>query len=145
VPLFIIGTDTAKDSVYARLRLPNPGPGFCHFPKDRDEAYFKGLTSERVVTKYVKGFPVREWVKPSNARNEPLDCRVYAYSALASLNVNWARALREAETAPRSKTRIVRNERVPITKMPEAPAITHAVVGRKPLFQRRTSRSTFMG
>jgi len=30
----------------------------------------------------VKGFPVREWVKKPSARNEALDCLVYAYAAL---------------------------------------------------------------
>jgi len=44
-----------------------------------------------VRTRYHKGFPVREWIRRSGVRNEPLDCRVYAYAALCSLNVQWQR------------------------------------------------------
>ena len=39
---------------------------------------FEQLTSERLVTKYVKGRPRLEWVKPNGRRNEALDCAVYA-------------------------------------------------------------------
>ena len=45
----------------------------------------KQLTAEKQVIRYVKGFPVREWVKKSSARNEALDCTVYAYAALQRL------------------------------------------------------------
>ncbi|MBF0175180.1 MAG: phage terminase large subunit family protein, partial [Magnetococcales bacterium] len=82
IPLFIIGVDAAKESIYARLRIKTPGPGYCHFPKDRDAEWFRQLTSEKVATRYVKGRPIREWKKPDSARNEALDCRVYAVAAL---------------------------------------------------------------
>jgi phage terminase large subunit GpA-like protein len=36
-------------------------------------------------TKYSHGFPIQVWHKPDGARNEPLDCRVYAYAALQGL------------------------------------------------------------
>ena len=89
--LFLVGVDAAKDQVFAHLKLTTAGPGFCHFPDDRDERYFAGLASETVVTKYTKGFPVREYRKRAGVRNEPLDCRVYAYCALVSLNVRrWS-------------------------------------------------------
>ena len=44
--------------------------------------YFEQLTAEKQALRYVKGFPVREWVKKQSARNEALDCLVYAYAAL---------------------------------------------------------------
>ena len=56
-----------------RLALAKRGPGYCHFPADREKPYFDGLTVEKLVTRYVKGFSVREWFKPDKARNEPLD------------------------------------------------------------------------
>lgn len=88
--VFMVGVDSAKDQVYAQLRIGLPGAGFCHFPTDRDERYFSGLTAETVVTKYTRGFPVREYRKRPGLRNEPLDCRVYAYAALCSLGrINW--------------------------------------------------------
>lgn len=98
--LFLVGVDAAKDQVFAHLKLQTAGPGYCHFPVDRDERYFAGLSSETVVTKYSKGFPVREYRKRAGVRNEPLDCRVYAYCALIALNVrNWAALERAKEAA----------------------------------------------
>jgi phage terminase large subunit GpA-like protein len=39
----------------------------------------------------VKGFPVREWVKKPSARNEALDCLVYAYAAVHRLYQRYDR------------------------------------------------------
>lgn len=91
VNLFLVGVDAAKDAVYARLRITRPGPGFCHFPVGRDPDWYTQLTAETVLVKYSKGFPTRQWTKKPGARNEALDCRVYAYAALQSLNVVWPR------------------------------------------------------
>lgn len=82
VDLFLVGTDETKLIVTRRLAVANPGPGYCHFPEGRDAEYFKQLTAEKMTTRYVKGQPVREWTKPDKARNEALDCRVYATAAL---------------------------------------------------------------
>jgi phage terminase large subunit GpA-like protein len=84
-PAYIIGVDAAKETIYARLRLTEPGPGFCHFPKGRDPEFFSQLTAERQVTRYVKGRPTREWRLAGGMRNEALDCRVYATAALHGL------------------------------------------------------------
>lgn len=88
VPLWPVGTDTAKELIYSRLELNSSGPGYCHFPKDRPEEWFKQLTAEKVVTRFHKGFPRREWIK-TRPRNEALDCRVYGFAALKILNVNF--------------------------------------------------------
>jgi phage terminase large subunit GpA-like protein len=71
--------------VYARLKIAESGAGYCHFPVDRDLAYFEQLTAEKLRTKYSSGFPRRYWWKPDGKRNEALDCRVYAYAALHGL------------------------------------------------------------
>lgn len=88
VKLFTVGTDTAKQTIYSRLKMDEPGAGYMHFPISRDEEYFKQLTAEKIITKYNKGFPRRVWVK-TRARNEALDCRVYAMAALAILSPNF--------------------------------------------------------
>lgn len=88
VNVFLIGVDTIKERVYSRLQVPDAGPGYCHFPTRYDEAYFEQLTAEKVVTKYRKGFPHRVWEKAKGARNEALDCRVYATAARVSLNID---------------------------------------------------------
>src|SRR5574341_1548420 len=36
------------------------------------------LTSEKLITRYIKGRAKLEWVLPSGRRNEDLDCAVYA-------------------------------------------------------------------
>jgi phage terminase large subunit GpA-like protein len=85
--VFIVGVDTAKDAVYGRLRIKQPGPGYIHFPADEafDDAYFAQLTSESVVTRYREGRPYRVWVLPKGKRNEALDTFVYALAALKAL------------------------------------------------------------
>ncbi|MBF0371750.1 MAG: phage terminase large subunit family protein [Magnetococcales bacterium] len=96
VPLFIVGVDACKEAVYARLQLEEAGPGYCHFPMNRDAEFFKQLTAESVVTRYHKGRPIREWKKKDKDRNEALDCRVYAMAALQGLISMGLRLNREA-------------------------------------------------
>lgn len=92
VDLFLVGVDEAKLVVQKRLAVAGEHlPGYCHFPSDRDESYFEMLTAERLVVRYVKGQPVREWHKPDRARNEALDCRVYALAALKIMNPSFKR------------------------------------------------------
>jgi phage terminase large subunit GpA-like protein len=85
--LFPVGVDTIKEMVYSHLRIKEEGAGYCHFPASYPDEYFKQLTAEKVVRKYHKGFHKREWIK-TRARNEALDCRVYALAALSIVNVN---------------------------------------------------------
>lgn len=97
VPLFIVGVDQAKATVYARLLIKEPGPGYCHFSHGHnDEEYFAQLCAEKLVTRYRRGFAKREWhvVRP-NRRNESLDCRVYAYAALKLAQPNFQRLTRK--------------------------------------------------
>ncbi|CAE6811688.1 hypothetical protein R69746_05650 [Paraburkholderia aspalathi] len=81
----ILGVNAAKDTIRNRLHLEEHGPGFMHFPSDRDIGYFEQLTSERSIVKVTNGQKFRVWELPSGRANEALDCRVYAYSALCGL------------------------------------------------------------
>jgi hypothetical protein len=81
----MVGVDAAKTALYDRLKIGEVGPGYCHFPIGRDQEYFDQLTAERKFTRYHNGYPKQEWRKPPAARNEALDCRVYAYAALQAL------------------------------------------------------------
>jgi len=88
IRLFTLGVDSIKELVFSRLKINEVGAGYCHFPDDRPDEYFKQLaSSEKIVTKFHKGFPRREFVK-TRTRNEALDCRVYAIGALSILNLN---------------------------------------------------------
>lgn len=109
VDLFLVGVDEAKLVVMRRLANTVAGsPGYCEFPSGRDEEYFKMLTSEKMVLRYVKGQPVREWTKPDKARNEALDCRVYALAALKILSPSFRRAADRLGAKP-----------VPLVKQPK--------------------------
>ncbi|MCK4891529.1 MAG: phage terminase large subunit family protein, partial [Candidatus Pacebacteria bacterium] len=90
IPFYSIGVDTAKETIYNRLKNETSNTGCCWFPLDREEKYFKQLTSEEVVEKPSRnGPPKRIWdLKAGHKRNEPLDCRVYAYAALEGLKLH---------------------------------------------------------
>lgn len=89
--VYPVGSDTIKSTIFARLKLNEPGPGYLHFHAELPADYFDQLTAEKQVTRYVKGFPVREWVKKSGARNEALDVMVYNYAALQWLYTRFSR------------------------------------------------------
>jgi phage terminase large subunit GpA-like protein len=63
-----------------------------HFGLSGDDEWCSQVTSEKQQLRYVKGFPVREWVKSPSARNEALDCMVYAYAALQLASRRYAKA-----------------------------------------------------
>ena len=81
----IIGVNAAKDSIRQRLHIEKPGPGYMHFPIDRDANYFAQLVAERSITKFVGGQRFRVWELSPGRRNEALDLRVYSYAALCGL------------------------------------------------------------
>lgn len=106
VDLFLVAVDEAKQMVMRRLAKEKPGPGYCHIPKDRDdlEEWAKQITAEKLITRYVKGQPIREWHKPEKARNEALDCRVYALAALKIMKPNLRRIAERLAAHPRAQT-----------------------------------------
>lgn len=143
VDLYIIGTDQAKSVIYKRLRITAPGPGYCHFPAGRSTEYFAQLTAEKGITKWVKGFPVLEWHKPPGARNEALDCRVYAFAALI------LRAPQFDKVAFRMKQRAAMQTRKPVEATEDEAEVPAAVDPAAPVepedarhpVRRRRSRS----
>lgn len=86
-----IGVDGAKQLVYDRIQIDTQGPGAMHFNEACDEEYFSQLTAEKLVTRYVKGFPVQQWVLKDKRRNEMLDCEVLNLCAFTLLNANLER------------------------------------------------------
>jgi len=87
VRLWKVGTDTAKDLLFGRLRLDPPEQGqrrkgFVHMSKHLPPEFFRGLTSEvRRIIKTHRGGASRWVKKAAGVRNEPLDCTVYAMFA----------------------------------------------------------------
>lgn len=92
----LVGVNAAKDRIAAMLRIPEPGPGYCHFPHDREEWWFEELTAEVLTVDKVD--PKRKvWVLKKGRRNEGLDCRVYAYAALKGLEYYGLRLNQRAD------------------------------------------------
>ena len=122
IKLFPVGTDTAKELIYGRLKIEDPGAGYCHLPVDRDDEYFRQLVGEKIVTKYVQGRARRAWLK-TRPRVEALDCRVYATAAFAFLNTNinqvatrFARGLRpKAKPEPEAEATVLQR---PVRRRP---------------------------
>ena len=85
--LYGVGTDSAKEAIYARLTT-DIDQTTLHFPSDVDEEYFKQLTAEKRVAKFVRGKKSLVW-KQIRPRNEALDCLVYCFAAIYILNPNW--------------------------------------------------------
>ncbi len=112
-PLFILGVDAGKALLYQRLKHETKGPNYCHFPLNEeagyDAAYFKGLTSEKMVVRFKKGRSVIVWeLKDSSyKRNEPLDLRNYATAALEIANPVLTKAEPGTQKAHRSGRRVV--------------------------------------
>jgi phage terminase large subunit GpA-like protein len=82
-----IGTDTAKDLLYGRLRITQPGAGCVHFPKGLPHEFYEQLTAEgRVLQRTATGEQYR-WVK-RRLRNEVLDATVYALWCVQMLDLH---------------------------------------------------------
>jgi phage terminase large subunit GpA-like protein len=91
VKLWPIGVSAAKSLLYGRFRIVAPGPGYVHFSNELPEEFYDQLTAEKLMTKYVKGFPRVEWQLDKGKRNEALDCAVYAYAGALRIGINRMR------------------------------------------------------
>lgn len=100
--LHLVGVDTAKDALHAALAVKQPDrQKYISFSSELQDEYFKQLVSERRVTKPNKaGMPVRTWIKKAGARNEALDCLVYAFAALKALESARPKLLRTLRPDP---------------------------------------------
>jgi phage terminase large subunit GpA-like protein len=81
VRLIHVGTETAKDTIYATLKIAD-GPGRMHWPMSTDAEYFKQLVSETPVNRLRGGRVVRQYIPPKSGRNEALDLEVLSRLAV---------------------------------------------------------------
>ena len=113
--LYLIGTMALKDTIFARLKLTEPGPGYLHFPRrdGYDQEYFEGLTSEVKKPKYKPRSHVQIGYsyEKTRDRNEPLDLEVYNLATLMlwlqkrkttleRLTAEWERIVERARVKP---------------------------------------------
>jgi phage terminase large subunit GpA-like protein len=88
VKLWSVGTDTAKDLLFNRLRLNVPGPGYIHLSHELPAEFFDELVAEeRVEQRNARGV-VHRWVKPNGKRNERGDIAVYNIFAAYRLKLH---------------------------------------------------------
>ena len=83
VRLYTIATHQAKDRIFSRLKIAQPGPGYMHLPEWTTDEYLAQLTGEKriVVTNKRTRTKKTIWVK-THTRNEALDLAVYNLGAL---------------------------------------------------------------
>ena len=151
--LYGVGTSVVKSEIYGWLRLDlaedgSAPPGYCHFNEDRDQQYFKELTSEQLQIKFVRGFPREVWVKTAGVRNEPLDCFVYARAAAAIAGMDrWRdkdwKVKKEIRATPGSPASPAPSRQAP----PPAEERTNETPQAAPakMAKRKRSRSGFLG
>jgi len=136
----MLGVNSGKDTLRNRLSIDAPGPGYLHFPHDRDSAWFDGLTAETLKVEARGGRVVRVWWPKAGRANEPTDLRVYAFAALRGMIASGLQLNRRAaEVGARS---------VPVVPVntPEADRLINAretaPVAEAPLYRRKRTRIT---
>jgi phage terminase large subunit GpA-like protein len=98
-PIANVGVDGLKTRIFAKLANDQT----IRFSDTLESSYFDQLVSERRIVKYVRGHASFRFEKKPGARNEALDCLVYATAAKSSLGIivyeSLAAALRGAAQA----------------------------------------------
>lgn len=97
VRVWNIGVNTIKRELFSWLKLQQPSEeeviehglpfGFCQFPDNYEEEFYRMLCSESEQVKIVKGFPVY-YFKKDRDRNEALDLRVYNRAVASTLGID---------------------------------------------------------
>ena len=106
--LYTVGTDTAKENIFARLNAEED-LSTLHFPADLDEEYFKQLTAEKRITKWIRGRKSLAW-KQIRPRNEALDVTVYNFAAIYLLNPNFDLIEERLVTGSKEDPNLVQNQ-----------------------------------
>ncbi len=83
IRLWLVATHAAKDRVFARMKIPAPGPSYTHLPDWVTDEYLEQLTGEKKITVRDKRTRTKKhlYVK-TYARNEALDMTVYCHAGL---------------------------------------------------------------
>lgn len=97
VRVWNIGVNVIKRELFSWFKLEEPGEehqeemgdpfGFCRFPDNYDQEYYRMLCSESEHVRVVNGFPLYYFVKTRD-RNEALDLRVYNRAVASTLGID---------------------------------------------------------
>lgn len=106
--LYTLGVDAGKAAIMSALKVQEPGPKYCHFPRGEyygyDSYYFNGLLSEKLVLTQTKRGSRWAWEKiPGHNRNEALDCRDYALAGFKIIDPDTLAVERRLKDLPEKK------------------------------------------
>ncbi len=121
--LWIVGTDTIKTALQARLDKKLVGA--ARFSVTLTAAWFEQLTSEPPVIKRIGGRPVRKFERIKGLAAEALDCTVYAWAArraLTHLNLDEREASLAGVAMPDATPRTPRQQAEALRRGSPAPA-----------------------
>jgi phage terminase large subunit GpA-like protein len=82
VRLWMVATHAAKDRIFARMKIKQPGPGYMNFPDWATDEYFSQVTAEKKIPFTNKRTRVTKHVYVKSHRNEALDMTVYCHAGL---------------------------------------------------------------
>lgn len=142
VTLWQIGTDTAKDYLFARWGKTS-GPGAVHFSKDLPEEFYQQIVSEYRTVKYINGYKRSIWEKKKSARNEALDLMVYNLAAAHKLGLH---RMTDKQWASKLIVKQVTNEVIeekPLHIELNDDVIIQQPVKKRPRFKPRMGGSSF--
>lgn len=129
--LWSVGTSQAKDLLYSRIRA-----GLVHLSAELPEEWYQQITAEhRVPVRTATGVRSRWVLRDLRARNEVLDCAVYALAAAERLGVaRWAAGYwRRIEDRLKAQP-VTPSSEVPAASRADAPArvsLPRAVMRRR--------------
>lgn len=106
--LFLVGVDGLKANLLQRLARGRT----IRFSDTLTADWYEQLASERRVIRYVRGRPVRRFVRIAGRRAEALDCMVYATAARELVTVNLDRREEELASlaAPKRAPAVIRSK-----------------------------------
>ena len=146
VILWHVGTNHAKDLIYGRLQVPNPGPGFVNLSHELSDEWFRQFSGEVRATRRGATGSQSRWTA-TRKRVETWDCAVYAvwletHLELARKKPGWWDALEEKVTMELPVEKPAKPRAVPPGD--DNPKETHATkpVAKRPA--RRVSTSTYL-
>jgi phage terminase large subunit GpA-like protein len=128
--LALIGVDGLKNVIFDRLQR---GRGI-RFSNSLEPVYYEQLASERRVVRYVRGQPARRFERIGKARNEALDCLVYAFAARTPVKVafDYREAdLRGKAAPPISIGKLLADMNKPASAAPQPPSSEFRIVDRR--------------
>lgn len=103
--LFIVGVDGLKTLIMTRLSRGRS----IRFSNSLEPRFFEELASERLIVRYVRGAPSRQWMRTPGRRAESLDCVVYGMAVRNLVTVDSERRSEElaSPAAPKPKMQAV--------------------------------------